>query len=587
MHYSANDQLRSLGDKVGFAICIFDDPQLGPHIRLRAGDVGGEVDAVLYHENVVCLVGIDEGMGDRVDGQIKKFFEKLDRVTSLPEAKLNLEVSARNTRRIRQKKRVAEALLNRVKGHITRTSRNHDIILRKIFFCPNWIPSEEMKGIEERELIIDKDVFEYFDEVSKRLDRKFPFFDFMHFLKVRKVDTQKKGASRTKEPAQSSAFSVSRLELKKDKITMYSFSPRVEDIEGYVTVLRVARKYDKEGFQRMIKSTRLKAINEEYLSGNETFPNNIIIALNPDLYEEEGRFYDEGNSTIRLLDEYNSLIIIDGQHRFFSLVTGHKSDRHILVTLVFFRNKTKRKNYVPMVKMFYKINKKQERIDPNLSFFLLASIDPKSEENFWHDVFRKLDAKGLLANRFSFKETTMRRGEQKKSIVSVITYGGVLRLNRTSDRRRIRSEGLDVLYPKTRSQKVDFAFNLLENYFEIVERVLYVQKVNKDELGAREIGALLRLVRHFVMSRKKDLRRLGRTREITGSTDAKDKKAVERIEKVLVCVPFGQAMKLEYPTSNWAAVEGYMLKKIHSRFRAFGNKNLLSKKGLEVYGTQK
>ena len=40
---------------------------------------------------------------------------------------------------------------------------------------------------------------------------------------------------------------------------------------------------------------------------------------------------------------------------------------------------------------------------------------------------------------------------------------------------------------------------------------------------------------------------------------------------------------LEYGSSKWAAIEGYMLKKINDIDQRFGNKILLSKKGLEVY----
>jgi hypothetical protein len=67
-----------------------------------------------------------------------------------------------------------------------------------------------------------------------------------------------------------------------------------------------------------------------------------------------------------------------------------------------------------MEKTFYKINKTQERVDPNLSFILKARIDPESEENFWYTVFKKLDTKGFFSKRFSFKETTMKKMIQKR-----------------------------------------------------------------------------------------------------------------------------------------------------------------------------
>ncbi len=578
--YSANDLLRNLAQSLGFKVYIFDDPQIGPEIRLREQSKNGEIDGVLLYKNLICLVGISKGRN--VEKKIEKYFEKLDKVREASDLELSLDISARNRNRIKSQKQVAEALLEDINNNAKRTSNDYDLILRKIFFCPNKeIEEKIIDRKQEHEFIIDKDTFEYFQEVLNRLDRDFLFYDFMHFLRVRKVDLQKKGMSRTREPAKSSPFRVERVELEKDKLIMYSLSPRVEDIKGYVTVLRIARKYDKRGFQRMIKPTRLRKINDEYLRQNYTFPNNIIIALDPESYKKEEDFYNSKKRKITFFDEFNSLIIIDGQHRFFSFAKGQKLNRYILTTLIFF-NEFKEKDFL-MEKMFYKINKTQERIDPNLSFVLKAKIDPDSEENFWYTVFKKLDKKGFFAGRYSFKETTMRTKEAKKSIISVVTYGGVLRLNRRYKREGIEVPGLDRFYQEDKQANVNFAFNLVKNYFDVVETAMHSQAVNKDHLTPREIGALLRLIKHFMITDENKLRILGTIKNITTSKDKGNRQVVEHFRKVLGYIPFADTIKLDYPASNWAAVEGSMLRKINNKDVNFGNKNLLSKKGLEIY----
>jgi DGQHR domain-containing protein len=416
----------------------------------------------------------------------------------------------------------------------------------------------------------------------------------MYFLGIRKSDLEKTGPSKTFKPAKSRPYKVTRVPLEGDKMIMYSLSIRVEDIINYVTVLRMAQKYDKKGFQRMIKSNRLDKINKEYLEKNETFPNNIILFLNPELYQNEEDFYtpakdspykkdNPGNGELTFFDEYNSLIIIDGQHRFFSFVTGNKTERPILVTLIFLKGEDEAEKFVQMEKMFYKINKTQERVDPNLSFILKARIDPESEENFWYEVFRKLDTKGFFSKRFSFKETTMKKDDQKKSIISVITYGGILRLNKTFKKKGIEVDGLSTFYGTDRIKNIEFSFNLLNNYFDIIEKVLHEQNIKKENLTPREIGALLRLMRHFMLNDKNKLEKLGRVRDIRKEQDKESKDTVEYFEGILKCIPFSEVLELNYPTSNWAAIEGYMLKKIHAKKPKFGNKVLLSKKGLEVY----
>lgn len=577
--------LKNLATNLDFKASIFDDPiNLAPQIKLREKSKKCEIDAVMLYNNIFCLVGINKGISKDVNKEIEKYFEKLDKIEKVSDKQLDLEIISKNEERITSKIELAKELLEEIEKHEKSFSQDYDFILRKVFFCPNIQIEEEIIEKERREnkIIIDKDIFEYFQEVLNRLDKRFLFNDFMHFLDIRKVDLEKRGTSRTDKPAKSRPHKVTKMELEKDKIIMYSLCPRVEDIRDWVTVLRMARKYDKKGFQRMVKSTRLNKINQQYLNKNQTFPNNIIIALNTEIYKKESDFYNSDNGgEVTFFDEYNSLILIDGQHRYFSFVRGNKLDRFILVTLIFFKNVNV--DDLIMEKLFYKINKTQERIDPNLSLILEAKIDPTSQANFWYNVFKMLDKKGFFAERFSFKETTMRKGEQKKSIVSVITYGGVLGLNKKYKRKGIEIDGLEIFYTENKQNNIIFAFNLLKNYFDIIELIMHSQGVLKSTLTPREIGALIRLVKHFMVSNRKGLKFLGENKDITKSRSEDSKKVVTYFENILKKIPFKQTIDLDYPASNWAAVEGYMLRKINDKQPTFGNKGLLSKKGLEVY----
>jgi DGQHR domain-containing protein len=455
--YSANDLLKTFAQNLGFKVYIFDDlQQIGPEIKLIEKSKNCEIDSVMIYKNIVCLVSITKGDGKNIEKKIERFFEKLDKIVSVNDIKLDIRISTK--KQIPKKIDIAKKMLKKIDNHIKKIQKEYNPILVKLFFCPNKQLDEEFinKKRKNYEFIIDRDIFEYFQEVLDRLDKRFLFNDFMYFLRIKKVDLEKIGTSKTRKPARTSPFKVDRLELERDKIIMYSLSLRVEDIVDYVTVLRMTRKYDKKGFQRMVKATRLKRINEDYLSKNETFPNNIIIALNPEIYTKEREFYDSENKEITFFDEFNSLIIIDGQHRFFSFVKGCKLNRSIIVTLIFFKGDDKEENYLLMDKMFYKINKTQERIDPNLSFILKARIDTESQENFWYVVFKNLDKKGFFANKFSFKETTMKK-EPKKSIVSVITYGGILRLNKTYKKKGIQIDGLEIFYNGNKNEDIKFA----------------------------------------------------------------------------------------------------------------------------------
>ena len=583
--YSANSELRELTDRLGFSVDFFDDPPSTSDIRLFDRNCNGEIDAILCYKNLVCTVSITSTANENnIIDEIRHFYEKFNVIKNYKNLKLELVFGSKSTK---AHQRLAQNSLGKIKNNTILLGKDHYIVYRKIFFAPNVRIDEALidSYIKKGVIIIDKDIFDYFLSIYQRLTREYLFYHFIHFLGVRKIDFNKKTVSGSISSAKSQGYDVIELPLEQGKIDMYSCSLRAEDIESYITVLRMAHKYDKKGFQRMVRSNRLDKINQDYLSHNYTFPNNIIIALNPELYHKKSDFLvtDRNRKKMCFIDEYNSLIIIDGQHRFFSLIKGQKQDRPILITFLFFRTTKEAEKYLSMEKIFYRINKTQERIDPNLSFAIKARVDPQSEEAFWYPVFTKLDKQGFFSHRFSFRESSLRDPREPKSIVSVITYGGVLRLN--NDRKRVgtRTLGLNQFYTGSRVKKIRFATNLLNNYFEIIEKEMATQNVAKNSLNIREIGALIRLLRQFILSNPKAVKTLGSIARTSGAINPKIQKDVDYFAQFIKNIPFKDIINLTYPASNWAAIEGYILKKIHNQQPTFGNIKLLSKKGLDIY----
>lgn len=578
--YSANKELKFLTDSLHVECLIFDDPSIGSGISLREKSKNADIDAVLIHENLCCLISVGAGGAkSHIEEKIKEFEQKLDKVTSFQQLELKLEIKNKNSNY-----KLAQTALSNLESHFQSKKQDYDIVLKKIFFAPNVRLDESTIDMYRNKdvVVIDKDIFDYFSAVFSRLNSEYLFYNFINFLGIRKSDFNKRNISGVQSTAKTPSHTATECILEAGSISMYSLALRAEEIKQYVTVLRIAHKYDRKGFQRMIKKNRLEKINDEYLSKNQTFPNNIIIALSPEYYRGKSDFWDSKQKAISFLDEYNSLIIIDGQHRFFSLIKGGKEDRLILVTFLFFHPRRNiREQYTLMERMFYKINKTQERIDPNLSFAIKARIEPESEEAFWYQVFRNLDKQGFFADKFSFRESSLRQKGEKKSIVSLITYGGVLKLNLDKKRLGVLSKGLQSsFYNTNRKKNIEFATRLLNNYFSIVKEVLYDQNFPKDKLAIREMGALMRLLRQFVLSDPQKVKVLGNHEHLK---NIKDKKTTSYFKNHLKVISFQDVINLQYPASNWAAVEGYMLKRIHGKFKRFGSTKLLSKKGLEVY----
>jgi len=173
----------------------------------------------------------------------------------------------------------------------------------------------------------------------------------------------------------------------------------------------------------------------------------------------------------------------------------------------------------------------------------------------------------------------MKSATSEKSIISVIKYGGILKLNN----KYKKVDGLEVFYNNetTRDDKINFATNLLKKYFKVIDSILRSQKLNRDDISPREIGALIRLLRHFMTnSANRNL-----LTDLVSGIRKKEDSSEKKIKEILSKIKFNDVIKLNLSASNWAAVEGYMLKQIHKYpdYKKFGNKKILSSKGLKIY----
>ena len=80
MKYSENEKFINLFKDVFQELHVFDDPKIfGPEIKLRESKKDGEVDAILFHENIVCLVGINDGQNlGNIEKEISHYYVRLN-----------------------------------------------------------------------------------------------------------------------------------------------------------------------------------------------------------------------------------------------------------------------------------------------------------------------------------------------------------------------------------------------------------------------------------------------------------------------------------------------------------------------------
>jgi DGQHR domain-containing protein len=578
-NYSANNELINFFKKMDFDVYIFDNPEkYSNKIKLRDKTTDCEIDAIAIYNNILILIEIKDGVNEKIKKQIENYFKDLRDFDTNRIYDLEIVISKKDKEND-NKIKAAEKDLNDLKNRMSNISNDYDIHIRKLAFMPNYDKLDYKKiqnyHINEK-YTIDKRLYQYFISISDTINKKYMKHDFFNFIRIRKRDLKERSYTIDEDLATTDSYQAIKMELIKNKMYMFTTSIRPNKIIDFITVWSMAKKYSKLSFQRMISRKRLKNINKNYLKDNETFPNNIIIFLNPDYYNDMSKFYKKSKKTIHFLDEFNSLIIIDGQHRFFSFISGDKNNE-ILLSFIYIKNADGFFNIV--ADTFFQINDNQKGIDPNLSFSLKAKIRPTSDESFWFNVFEKLDKSGFFKEKYSFDESIY-RSSKKLSAYSLIKYGGILKLNYPVNKRGQSFKGLNVFFKKTNSfnSKVIIAKNIIWNFFEIIERVVYNKKgVNKKDLRTRDIGALFRLIRHFIFENQKLLGKLNSENNISKSIDMEDKKAVSYLEKILNCIQFKQLQNKSYSTSNWGAIEGFFLKNINKKYKNFVNNFVLPK----------
>ena len=170
---------------------------------------------------------------------------------------------------------------------------------------------------------------------------------------------------------------------------------------------------------------------------NRVFINNIIVTLPDDtsLTNEDGQSVRSSQLTktepvtIELPKEYNSIGLIDGQHRVFSYYEGgqHEDEisvlrkqQNLLVTgIVYPSNLSPAEKTQFEAKLFLEINSTQTSPRPDLKQIVESLLRPFSPESIARKVVTKLNTFGALANEFEVYFFD----KNKLKTATVVSYG--------------------------------------------------------------------------------------------------------------------------------------------------------------------
>ena len=403
--------------------------------------------------------------------------------------------------------------------------------------------------------------------------------EFLYFLKIKMREFKRlKGSRVGDEPELTADFQSIETKLN-DNQTMYSTSVSVSDIIPYIQVLRVADEYNEQAFQRMINGEIIKRISNEYLNKNKSFPNNIILAFNPDIYNHGRAINFAGAKRIKFYKEFGSLIVIDGQHRLLAHLLEKNRDylKSVLVNVILFETKDRAKAFDQMAELFYLINTKQKKLTSLVSLRIRSKIIPSDMESIWYRVFEKLNnmdqRDNYLFEKISFDEKEIRKEKNGINISSIISYSGLKRISNGVKKGKKNLIGLKDIYLQQVVFKNEEQFyeNFVRKYFSIIGEIID----RNTKMAARDFGGLLRIAIHFLNdSKTKDV-----FKNFALENNALPTKIVEDIKSYFIRIPFNKLDQLEYGANAWAIMEGFFLGNIRKHHRGFGISSLLSKKG--------
>lgn len=204
---------------------------------------------------------------------------------------------------------------------------------------------------------------------------------------------------------------------------IYNFIMNPRDLLEIAFVAR--RDVGKERYyQRIINKERLIRI-KTYIELGGTFPNNIIVAFNPDIklnyiiqkgYHHSLTDWPYFNTAFGILEfpkDYRSCWIIDGQHRLYAFVNiENKYDFNMPITA--FENLDVKEQR----KYFLDINKNQKPVDPDLLWDLSGDIPNEKEGRISNTVKKYLnsDKDSPLKNRIYYPTTGIKNKTERIKI---------------------------------------------------------------------------------------------------------------------------------------------------------------------------
>lgn len=346
-------------------------------------------------------------------------------------------------------------------------------------------------------VLVENSTLSYFHKLSQniRLSAK---SDVFRFLNISSKDVGPTSAGAGRDEIKTTIICPSDTTGMKDGVRLVSFMLSAKTLIDNSYVLRKDNWEESIGlYQRLIEKNRIQSIRKHVATKKTTFFNNIIVSLPPNI-----SFRDQDDNTVKLEDiedydknytmlipnEFNTICVIDGQHRIFAHYEGEDAHEkviselrekfHLLVTgLVFPPEMTENARRKFESEIFLDINSNARPVPPDVLLFIETLKDRFSDLGIGRQVLVKLNQNSVFLNYFQLSLMEVSRIK----IASIIKFALRSTVEITDD------PGRDTLYrhwdgdsekkllakedDELLDKYIDFIVHVLDIYFSALKTV--------------------------------------------------------------------------------------------------------------------
>ena len=295
-------------------------------------------------------------------------------------------------------------------------------------------------------IFINEPTLKYMHTMAKCIKASFKY-ELFRFLKLKKSDIGKANCEKDIKSIASTIIYPDSVTGIADGVRMVSFMMKPEDlIENGFVLRKDGWETDVELYQRLIIPKKIRDARNSVAGKKTTFINNIIVSL-PDNVEfyavSEGKRSQvdiknivnyESNIEICIPTEFNSIAIIDGQHRVYSfyqdnvdndiekIVRSLRNELNLLVTGIIYpkdsiyNDELERRKFESQ--LFVSINQNATTVDADTLIQVQAIMNPTSGEAISRRVIECLNNDEPFKNLFQLSK--VKDGQIKTA--SIIQY---------------------------------------------------------------------------------------------------------------------------------------------------------------------